>query len=90
MQAVRFGNGPPRTAESGTIGVRGNGRVGWWWFSGLHDPVIRAGGCLPDIYSQRVWRRECVEVRDNKFGGRAREIDASDIGLSSDFWEGCA
>ena len=47
-------------------------------------------GYFPDIYSQRLWRRECVEVRVNKLGGCVHEIFAPGIGVSPHFMEGCA
>ena len=42
-------------------------------------------GCFPDLNSQRVWRRECIEVSDRQFGGRVREVGAPDIGVCPDF-----
>ena len=50
----------------------------------------RAWGYFPDLYSQRVWRRECIEVRDNQLGGRVREVVAPDIGVCPDLVEGGA
>ena len=58
------------------------------WRGRVHDLVCRARGYFPDIYSPRLWRKDCVEVSDNKLGGRDREVDASDIGVSPDFMEG--
>ena len=31
----------------------------------VHVPVGRAGVCFPNIYWQRLLRRECIKVRDN-------------------------
>ena len=89
LQAVCFRNGSPRTAEDDTIDARGKGRFGWWQFSRLHDPVCRAGCYFPDIYSQRLWRKECVEWRDSKLGGCVREVVAPDISVIPDFIQGC-
>ena len=50
----------------------------------------RTGGCFPDLNSERLWRRECIEVRDRELGDRVREVVAPDIGVSPDFVEGGA
>ncbi len=48
----------------------------------------RTGGCFPDLNSQRVWRRECIEVRDRQLGGCVREVVDPDVGVSPNFVEG--
>ena len=66
------------------------GRYWLWRFSRVHDPMSRAGGCFPYIYSQRLWRRDCFEARDNQLGGRVREIVAPDTGVGLGLVKGCA
>ena len=42
-------------------------------------------GCFPDLNSQRVWRRECIEVHDRQLRGRVRDVVAPYIGVGPDF-----
>ena len=46
-------------------------------FSRVHDPVVWTGGYFPGLNPSCLRRRECIMTRDNKFGGRVREVVSS-------------